>query len=596
MKPRIALVVACLATSVPYVAYAEPDPVVQRALEEGSYSFCKKPRQPIFGKREQLCPLAAEIEGCEGYAEACGLRETHTPGWFSKLAEMLGPVAKVLLYAIVIAIVLVVAIPVLRALLRLRRDKQLADDEKSPAVATPIAPPPPPEEISDAEHALREADALRARGELTRALALYLGASLAALDRRGAVRIAKHKTNGEYVRSCTEDGARQPLREIVREVDKVEFGKIPPTDDAVARVASRAAALVRAAVVTVGALLLLGCGRMNPPGNDPAGDDLPRAVLRDAGWNVESLGRSLASLPLDDMVTAPLVVVDTDLVVLEDDTAAHLVRWVDAGGVLVLFGDPSRWPDEIGARPGHAGTRDLVIGPIHGARVARADALVWKDAERIASLGEDIYAAWKPIGQGAVMGVANGDLFSNVGMMPAHNAEALRELFEWPGELVSVREIRIARAEDGISPPSGPFAALAAAGLLEGTWHALAAALVLFLAYGIRHARPRPTPTPARRAFTEHVEATAAFYERTRVFPHALAAYGRFVEMRLRERLPRGADPVAFLAARAEVDPEHAARVYRRATEAKTEDEVRGDELATIKELRSMLVKALDAG
>lgn len=97
-----------------------------------------------------------------------------------------------------------------------------------------------------------------------------------------------------------------------------------------------------------------------------------------------------------------------------------------------------------------------------------------------------------------------------------------------------------------------------------------------------------------RRAFAEHVEATGAFWGRAKALPHALAAYGRFVEMRLRERIPRGADPVAFLAARAGVDPEHAARLYERATKANDDDDVRGDELETIKELRGMLVKALE--
>ena len=39
--------------------------------------------------------------------------------------------------------------------------------------------------------------------------------------------------------------------------------------------------------------------------------------------------------------SAPVVVVDVDRVALEDETVAHLLRWVDAGGVLVLFGAPA---------------------------------------------------------------------------------------------------------------------------------------------------------------------------------------------------------------------------------------------------------------
>jgi hypothetical protein len=209
-----------------------------------------------------------------------------------------------------------------------------------------------------------------------------------------------------------------------------------------------------------------------------------------------------------------------------------------------------------------------------------------------------------------VIGVAGSDLFTNIGAARPANAAALAAIMELAAEPGSERSergmtgsaflgrdppsiIHVARQEDGIPPPSNPFAAIIQAGLAKGAWHALAACLVLFLAYGIRHARPRPTPPPARRIFAEHVEAVGALYGRTNAVAHALSAYGRFAEMRLRERLPRGADPAAFLATRAGVDPAHAAKVYARATTADANDPIKGDELATIKELRAMLAAAL---
>ena len=155
-------------------------------------------------------------------------------------------------------------------------------------------------------------------------------------------------------------------------------------------------------------------------------------------------------------------------------------------------------------------------------------------------------------------------------------------------------QIRFARSIDGIAPPSNPFSALVQAGLGRGAWHALAASVVLFLTFGIRQARARPAAPKPRRAFAEHVEATGAFYGRARALGHALASYGRFAEMRLRERVPRGGDPVQFLAARAKVPAEDAARVWKRATEASAEDPPRGDELTTIRDLGAMLAKALE--
>ena len=51
-----------------------------------------------------------------------------------------------------------------------------------------------------------------ARGDLRTALFGFLHASLRALDVRGAIRIERDRTNGEYVRSCADEGARPNLR------------------------------------------------------------------------------------------------------------------------------------------------------------------------------------------------------------------------------------------------------------------------------------------------------------------------------------------------------------------------------------------------
>lgn len=623
-----------------------PDRDVEAAMREGPYTFCKKPRAPLFERQRDLCSFS-DVEGCEGFAEACRTapgeslaRGAKSGGaeWLSALA----PLAKALLYLLVVGIVLAIAIPIVSALRRARRGGALAKAaaRSSPAVATALAPEAVPlEEISDAEAALQMAEEHRRRGELGRALALYLAASLTALDRRGAIRIAKHRTNGEYVRFCTEEDARPPLRDIVREVDKAQFGKIAPSEESVTRVAARATALVRrTAAAALVALAVLACGCSGGGGlahDDPAGDELPLEVLRRQGFEVAPLGRSIASVPIpEDDAEAPgsVIVVDVDRVPLsEEETQAHLMRWLERGGVLVLFGDPSGWPRDLGASPEVATEREIVfdeydlpappddeedegdsdeyvkVREIRG-RVALPRAASVREASTIARLGPDAYVVRKFVGRGILIGVASDDLFTNVGVLPKHNAAVLVGIFrlatrdarllQGPSAAAAQAKVKVqhARREDAIPPPSTPFAALLAAGLGKGAWHALGAAVVLFLAFGIRHARAKRSDPPARRAFAEHVEATGTFWGRAKALPHALSAYGRFVEMRLRERVPRGADPVQFLATRANVPTEHAARLYERATSAKDDDEVRGDELRTIAELRALLVKALEAG
>jgi hypothetical protein len=608
-----ASIVALAMVSASTAAAQSNDPIDQTAKDayvEGKYAFCTAPTKPLGGRQRGLCELAAEIEGCKGFLDACQLRpEPKNRSWLEGLAEWLGPIARALLYVLVGGIVLVVAIPVIRALMKRWRNTKLttpAHDEPNRALL--VEPPPVVlEEISDAEAALRLAEEHRARGELKRALALYLAASLSALNRRGAIRIARHRTNGEYVRGCTDDVARPPLREIVREVDKAEFGGTEPTEEALGRVSTSARAIVRVTTMTLLALALAsGC---TPParGSDPAGDELPTNILERNGFKVGGLDHSLATMPIpegegSELLPLPIVVVDVEKVPLEDDARAHMMRWVEAGGVLVLFGDVRDWPEE--ARPVDTGadTRDLVVRmsnddedetEIRGARVARRSGFEWKAAsEPVAFLGEKTYAARRRFGKGVVLGIANDDLFTNVGMMPPHNAAALVTLLRsTAGE--ERHDVRVARAEDGIPPPSNPFAALMAAGLGKFSWHALAAAIVLFLAYGIRHARPRPSDRKERRAFAEHIEATAAVYGRTRAHGHALAAYGRFVDGRLRETIPRGSDPIQFLAQRSGVEAAEVAKLYERAMTVKADEAPRGDELTVIEELRRLMEKAL---
>lgn len=634
---------AVLAVIFPASALAQPQGSllardhVARARAEGNYTFCTRPKLPLHMEQRELCGLAAELEGCEAFVAACKgetveKKEPASSTW-AAVKEALAALAKVLVWVLVAFVVVAIAAPLILAIVRARRNKAVADTPKAlnVATATERAKLPEPETISDAEAALRDADEHARRGDLARALGLYLAASLAALDRRGAIRLARHRTNGEYVRACATDPSCWPLREIVREVDRVEFGKVPPTSEGVANVASRATSLVRggrsggasraATTIATGALMLMALlsvacsgGPHKPSANDPAGDELPIDVLRRSGYDVAYLSTSLAALPMPAAPGAhtPVVVVDVERVTLEDESSAHLMRWVNEGGVLVLFGSPASWPGELKATQGHAANDqvDVLTTEVYarGARVGGQRVVTLPDGETVAFIGGNaVYAAHKFHGKGAVLGVAGRELFTNVGVARPDNAGALAALLDVAmGDRATTEEergfrdaattfdVRVARREDGIPPPSNPFSALVQAGLGRGAWHALAAALVLFLAYGIRQARPRPATPPARRAFAEHVQATGAFYGRARALGHALASYGRYAEIRLRERVARGTDPVQFLATRTKTPPEEVARIWKRATEASADDPPRGDELTTIRDLGALLEKALE--
>lgn len=612
------------------VAWFDADAIeaaARDAYEEGDYAFCTRPRRPLGPHQRALCPLSPEIDGCDGFHSACALTTTPDPGWLARLFAWIQLLLGIGIYVVVAAIALALAIPLVAALRRRRRGR------KAPLVAPNEAmvietERPAAAETSDAEALLGLAHEHRARGDLRRALGLYLAASLAALDRRGAVVLARHRTNGEYVRSCADEAARPLLRAIVREAEQTSFGGAPPTEAGVSAAAERARRIVHG-VALLCLVSLSGCAAT--PRSDPAGDELPREVLRRSGFEVGAPTSSLATMPLPtESERAAVLVIDVERVPLDLDAQRHVVRWVEAGGALVVLGTPELWPPAFAATREEASTRDLVVRitsgkarpsgwgalatgddppggaqgapelpslEVSGARLASADAFAWAeagDAAPLAFLGDRVYASKRRVGSGAVIGVANADLLTNVGVRPPGNAAALVALLGAAaiseGELA--REVLIARAEDGIRGPSSPIEALGAAGLGKATVHALFASLLLILAFGVRHARARPAPSSARRAFAEHVEATGAFYARARAHTHALGAYGRFVDLRLREVLPRGADPVEFLAARSGTSADRVAELHARAKGATAEDQPRGDELRVIEELSQILDRA----
>jgi uncharacterized protein DUF4350 len=628
------------------------DEDAKAAIQAGGDAFCKHPELPLTRRARRYCAIAKEITGCDALRAACdeaakddllGGKEGRPPQEAKPkplevhVPSSLGALAHALIWILIGAIVLLVGIPILRAILKNRRDQKLAEpiatDGADPADA-PGADAPP----ADAESLLASAAEHARRGEPELALQLYLAAALRALDTRGAIRISKDRTNGEYLRSCREETARAPLRDIVLEVDRVQFGGEPASADAVMRAARWAVALVRAAPVALLALaafLLDGsaiAAKGLGPSADPAGDDVLVELLGRQGMKVSRLGSSLASLPMPKPSEfAPAVLVDVDTVPLDDETSAHLVEWVKEGGVLVLAGDPLEWPKELHARRTFVSESTIAArallrsasgpegddGPVYASRPQYAQlldtaALEWRpevvaghavDPAPVAwftrSKGaapytgsEAVYAGVIAFHDGRVLGITTDELLTDIALARPGAAATLVAILS----NCDRSELKIASAEDGLAPPTNPVSALSNAGLGLGMLHGLAFALLLFLAYGIRLARPKPTDPARRRAFTEHIVATGALYARTGVAPHALAVYARHLDDRLRTRLPRGTTDVpAFLAARTKSDPRLVEALWSRARNARSGDPPRGDELDVMQRLGALYRAALGA-
>jgi hypothetical protein len=637
----------CLVT-VLRPAHAALDPAraqadTDAAMHEGAYTFCREPRTPLSPQARALCPHATKIPDCAGFASECAKVTTPPavpswswlrwlPHWLS-LPGFVGSLAQIVIWVLVAALVIAVLVPIVSAIVRIRRERAPKDSE---------APPAPREEaprievpnVTDPQLLLSRADQLARAGHWGSALQMYLLASLRALDQRGAVRIAKDRTNGEYVRACADAGAKPALRDIVREVDRVQFGGQEATADCVTRAAQQAVAIVRAipvatAVVALALVGALGCGggsvKLPRPGDDPAGTQLFRDVLRRQGMHLAGLDSALASLALPGAgERAPAVLVDVEKTGIDDDTRDHLVEWVEAGGVLVLAGNPFEWPKEFGgagagsaaasdkitvrrllARSPAAGAdedeeekeqsdEDAIYAPSNevGALASGAGLTFAGTAERAAWFDDGtLYAAVLPHGSGYVLGIASDELMTNAGLARPGNAAAMVSILSNADRL----EIRMADPEDGVSPPTTPIAALLRAGLGTALVHALVATLILFLAAGVRLARPKPAYPPRRRAFAEHVQAVGALYARARSAPHALGAFARFADERLRARLPRGSSDVpGFLASRASLPLDVCQRLWGRALHAKAGAPPLGDELVVLRDLTAAYAAAMN--
>ncbi len=595
--------------------------------------FCEMPRVPPSADAVRLCKLAEEVPDCAGFVKQCDdlfkRPEPSEPvsGFWGDLARFIANVAPFIGWAVLILGVLTLLYFIGAAIWR--RMKKEPEPELAPASAkvTVIAPlAAAPVETGTPESILGRAEAALARGDLHAALFGFLHAALRALDVRGAIRITRDRTNGEYVRSCADEWARPELRTIVREVDVVQFGGRSPELDRVRDAGRRAAMLVRGAVamIVLLSLGLIGC-KQNPmtKASDPAGFDVAKELLAKQGFVLKRPESSLARLepPTASEKAPTAILIDVSKTMLDEDANAGLERWVRGGGHLVVFGPVWAWPTAFKASPVFTTTRDVDIDATaikldcdeasdeceakaaealarmgarepRPARLATGVAFKWanQDGRTIAAHrdGGAAYASIGDFGSGWVLGVASSDLLTNVGLKRKGNPAALIALLSH----LDTQEIVHVDAYGGITGPSNPLAALLKAGLGLPIGHAVAFVVLLALAVGARSRAPRRAPPATRRAFVEHVEATAALYAHAKAAPHALASYGRFVLERLRTRVSKGGDVVSTLAHRAGATKEDVQRVLDRAQHVKAGDQKRGDELAVLRELCDLYARS----
>ena len=609
---RLAAVVAALLLTAPAsVARADPEASRQAALSGDAVAFCSTPKLPLSAESLELCHLAKEIPACEGLAKACDEALAPKPkrsagaGWLDTLAPLGYALGRALLWIFVAGVAAALLVPIVRGILAWARSRRARDFPEARARQARVRTAPAalaPALRREAREILGRAETAESTGALGEAIALYLAAALRALDERGHIALARHRTNGEYVRACQDAALRRPLAEMTLAADAIEFGGRAPDPDRARAVGDRARALLRALsfLTVLAALPGLACagrGGTKRAVDDPAGLEVFREIARGEGYAVQGLGGSIATLPIPkEGEKTFLLVLDASRVQLSDDASSRLLRWVGAGGSLLLLGEPARWPKALGAKPRATGSRDVTVQVDDGevfhdvtVRVSQPGALTWPGAEAIAVAGGEPFAARVALDRGVIVGLARPDPFTNVGLSQEGAGDVAMALVE-QARPVDGTEIRVARPEDGVTPPGNPLSALSRAGLSVGLVHAVPFLALLFLHAGIRHARARPAPEPTRRAFVEHVRATGAFYMKARAHEHAVHEYAKHAREVLRARAPRDATLAQYVAWRANV-PE---REVTRLLEPRTPGITRKGAAAHIRAVRDLLDRAAE--
>ncbi len=591
-----ALVAAALALSPSTrAAPAGAEPGARAILADDRYRFCHEADYPLTADEHRWCPILIESsEICPTLAQACKLppvedgARSPSPGGSVETSPEEKPVdrskqplpgdapprddrervsvspslsvlSQVLFILVIVGFLIVVGRAIARSFFRGGdNDAAPPEEPRADAIAQTAAPAPRGPVETDVDRLLARARAAGARGEYGRAIDDAYAALLRRLDADGHIEIHPSRTNGDYVRQLRKHAAlRGPVREVVREVERVHFGATAPSELAFRTVLDRVVPLVSRALAVaffcVGLSAVVSCSPLAVEKTStatrsvsPSGTQALSDLLAKRGFDVERRVE-----PLDE-VTGTKTLVLLSGTPIDAPTWAHLLAWVDEGGRLVLAGVRSL-PPELDLTIGVGTTQDTalevadestlfptlyseqVLRAPAGPELRRASADTGDVPNPLLFRGEATYAAAEGRAEGQIVIFADDRLFTNIGLATGDNAAFLIRLFEsMPGP----RRIELGDAWTGAGA-STPFAAVAHAELLPVILQLFVLLALLYLWKGIPFARLRDPPAETRRAFADHARALGLAYGRARASKHVVGLYATWALDRLRERVQR---------------------------------------------------------
>lgn len=527
------------------------------------------------------------------------------PGWLAALG-------KIFFYLLIGAFVVAVVYWIVKNFIKGRADKT-PDEEPAPTVpaeAAAVAAPQGPVE-TDVDRLLARAQRAAQAGNYREAVEATYAALLRKLEGDGLVDIHPSRTNGDYVRQVRErPELRQALRGIAVDVERMQFGTEAPSPSLFESIRQRVLPLVGRAVLLL--LLLtassgqlsctlpesrstLAVGEVPPGGSSPFGTRAVLELLNKRGRNVV-VNRELVTNERDPYADRPRTLLVFPDAPIDGDGWRNLMRWVRAGGHVVVAGHREQMEDDLGIGWGSR-YAEAPIRPVPSAHarlmgfelsVPRFGRLVLEDERRDSvrvllarteGSVEEPYAVERSFAGGGRMVVfADDGLFKNVALTTGDNAAYVVELFAQLGnEDVEVWDAYTgAGSSGGTRGADSPLDSLKESKLAPVLLHLLVLVGLYIVYRGTRFGTPGDPRAMSRRAFSDHARALGLAYSRAKASRHALGLYTVWAIDRLRDRFGgarhRGLAPLAeAVAQRTGQDPAQVAQVLTEATSARDE-------------------------
>ncbi len=353
LRARSAVFLLALLAAAP--ATARSDDAISKHED---YTFCQKPNLPLSPDVRALCPLAAEVPECAALIDACEAarkedeekaektRHVSTPAWMQALGKWFAELSlndAVLngLRALgIVALLWVLWWAVRRFVLLAPWRSEDAEAADANQVARDVVKQSTPADALwlAAELALQE-------GRSEEATRLYLHAAIEHGHEAGKIRKTEANTYGECARQIPR-AERAPLSDLVREVERHDFGGEELGHENAARARGLALSFLRSMGLKLGTmalLLLSGCDQANDLKKYMGGDKRAAEIqsvwstLQNKGLEARTLPIPLYDLKLREQVHCNSAIwLDTHQTELDDNARRNLGEWVKCGGLLLL--------------------------------------------------------------------------------------------------------------------------------------------------------------------------------------------------------------------------------------------------------------------